>query len=152
MATHLIDVGNNTVLGPTILPQALATTGSPVNGAAIDCVSVTGPISALFTGGVFTSPGTLDIKLQEAKEDPATLGSPLSSDWSDITGATFTQVVASSGGQWILVTNAKKRFVRAVATIVGTSASVLGAVYLMGQKKIVGTAAGAGGYSTSPQS
>lgn len=150
MATHLIDVGNNTVSGTTIAPVALTTVGSPVTGTAIDCVSVVGPISALLSCGVFTAPGTLNVKLQEAVEDPESLGNPLASDWSDVTGGAFAQVTASAAKEWLLAKNLTKRFVRAHATIAGGGASVLATVELIGQKKIVGSTAGAGGYSNSP--
>lgn len=148
--TNLIDLGNNSVAGRSIAPIALATVSSPVEGTAIDCVSVVGPISALLSCGVFTAPGTLDVKIQEAIEDPASLGNPLASDWSDVTGGAFTQVIASSGREIILLKNVTKRFLRAHATIAGGGASVLATVELFGQKKIVSASGTGGGYSNSP--
>ena len=151
--SSIVDIGNNTVGGTTaaavIAPVALTTVNSPVNGSAIDVGDAVRPLNFHLLTGVFTSPGTLDVKIQEAKEDPANLGSPLSSDWSDITGATFTQVVVSTKSQWIQVKNAQKRFIRAVCTIAGGGASVLASVDLVAQRKI--TSPSGGGASNSPQ-
>lgn len=149
MSSHIMDLKNNSVGGQTIRPiaGATATTGGITTGASIDCIDVVGPLSATLTRGIFTSPGTLDCKLQEAIEDPDSLGSALSSDWSDISGATWTQVATSSGEETILVKNASKRFVRAIATVAGGGASVLIAVTIHGQRKSVNAGTG---HSISP--
>ena len=56
---------------------------------------------------------TLDVKLQESSDD---------STWSDISGATFTQVTDAASSQKISInTNDVKRYLRAVGTIGGTS-------------------------------
>ena len=148
--THAFDLKNNLAGGVSFKPAAMATASSPQTGSAVDLGVAVGPISALLSGGTFTSPGTVDVKLQEAIEDPDNLGSALASDWSDITGATFTQVSASNPHEWILVKNATKRFVRAYITTAGGSASLIAGVWIFAQKRNVG--ASAAGYSTSPQS
>lgn len=158
--TVISDIGNNTFSGATggvtISPVALATVSSPVNGTSVDCYNAELPINVELITGVFTTPGTLDVKMQEAIEDPANLGTALSSDWTDITGATFTQVTVTGaapvGAQWLLVKNmgsgnAGKRFMRAVCTIAGGGASVLGTVRICAQRRITGSG---GGYSISP--
>lgn len=152
MAGMIVDVGGNTVGGATaadLIPSvALTTVNSPVNSTPFDAGAAVAPLNFHLSVGVFTAPGTLDVKIQETVDDPASPGTPLSSGWGDITGATFTQVVASTKAQWIMVKNAQKRWVRAVATIAGGGASVLGSVLMVAQAKITGSG---GGASTSPQ-
>jgi hypothetical protein len=160
MATNIVDLGNNTFGGPTggvsIVPVSIA--AGTTNGAAIDCINAVLPLNGRLLTGVFTSPGTLIVKFQEAIEDPASLGNPLSSDWSDISGAVFTTVavtgVAPIGAQTILIKNMGttsgvpyKRFIRAVATVAGGGASIICAVEVFAQKRVTGTG---GGYSVSP--
>ena len=56
---------------------------------------------------------TLDVKLQESSDD---------STYTDISGATFTQVTNAASSQKISInTNDVKRYLRAVGTIGGTS-------------------------------
>ena len=56
---------------------------------------------------------TLDVKLQESSDD---------STYTDISGATFTQVTDAASSQKISInTNDVKRYLRAVGTIGGTS-------------------------------
>lgn len=160
MATNIIDLGNNTIAGPTggvsIVPVSVAT--GATNGAAVDCLNAVLPINGRLLTGVFTAPGTLIVKFQEAIEDPASIGSPLSTDWSDISGAVFTTVsttgTAPTGAQTILIKNMGttsatpyKRFIRAVATVAGGGASIIIAVEVFAQKRVTGSG---GGYSVSP--
>lgn len=56
---------------------------------------------------------TWDVKIQESD----TLGS----GYADITGATFTQVIATGTGAVEIHTRTSKRYIRAVCTIGGTS-------------------------------
>ena len=77
--------------------------------------------------GTGTSP-TLDVKLQESAND---------SDWSDISGATFTQVTDGGAGfeKISINVNDTERYVRAVATLGGTTPVFVCAVSLVYSKK-----------------
>ena len=77
--------------------------------------------------GTGTSP-TLDVKLQESANN---------SDWSDISGATFTQVTdAAAAFEKISInTNDVRRYVRAVGTLGGTSPVFVYGVTLVYSKK-----------------
>ena len=77
--------------------------------------------------GTGTSP-TLDVKLQESAND---------SDWSDISGATFTQVTDGGAGfeKISINTNDTERYLRAVATLGGTSPVFVFGVSLVYSKK-----------------
>lgn len=147
--THLMDLKNNSVSGSSIRPQACSTSGGVVYGDWIDCLDVAGPITARAVGGVFTSPGTCAIFLQEAIENTGSYNTALNSDASSVSDGAFTTMNASNTSESILVKGTTKRFVRAVANTQGASGSLLLSVEIFGQKKIVGTA---GGYSVSPQS
>ena len=71
---------------------------------------------------------TLDVKLQESAND---------SDWSDISGATFTQVTDGGAGfeKISINTNDTERYLRAVATLGGTSPVFVFGVSLVYSKK-----------------
>ncbi len=77
--------------------------------------------------GTGTSP-TLDVKLQESANN---------SDWSDISGATFTQVTDGGAGfeKISINTNDTERYLRAVATLGGTSPVFVFGVSLVYSKK-----------------
>jgi len=77
--------------------------------------------------GSGTSP-TLDVKLQESSDD---------STWSDISGATFTQVTDGGAGfeKISINTNDTERYLRAVATLGGTSPVFVFGVSLVYSKK-----------------
>jgi hypothetical protein len=134
----LIDVGHNDAGGSTLKPQTATSTAT---GTAVDMQLADGPVNALLTVGTVsgTTP-TCDVKLQESDDG--------STNWTDITGAAFTQVKASDARQWVQALRSK-RYVRALATIAGTMPSFALAVELVGQAKVVGTG---GGYTSSPQS
>jgi hypothetical protein len=72
-----------------------------------------------------TSP-TLAGKIQESADG--------STNWTDISGATFTTVTASTNTQAIAF-DRTKRFLRYVATVGGTSPSFAVAVVISEQKK-----------------
>lgn len=77
--------------------------------------------------GSGTSP-TLDVKLQDSANN---------SDWSDISGATFTQVTDGGAGFEKISINCNdvRRYVRAVATLGGvTPAFVFGVSLVYGKK------------------
>lgn len=100
---------------------------STANGTAIDLADTGPELFAFLNNGTTsgTSP-TLDVKLQECDTSGGT--------YSDITGATFTQLTAA-GNEVIRVANRTKRYVRAVATIAGTSPSFACAVTLIAPKQ-----------------
>ena len=77
--------------------------------------------------GTGTSP-TLDVKLQESANN---------SDWSDISGATFTQVTDGGAGfeKISINVNDTERYLRAVATLGGTTPAFVFGVSLVYSKK-----------------
>lgn len=132
-----------------ILSVAAASFG--LVGAAVDLLNAEGPIS--FANDVGATTGTPDsftvtFKLQEAKENPASLGTPLSSDWSDVVmtdnPATLVFTTASTG---VIATTwfRQKRFVRVVATVAfvnGTSPKIGVSARILARKKISGSGTG----------
>ncbi|TXH55825.1 MAG: hypothetical protein E6Q97_07990 [Desulfurellales bacterium] len=101
------------------------------NGTGVDLQGYTNPggrqMKAILTNGTTsgTSP-TLDVKLQDSDDN---------STFADITGATFAQKTAAGNEEIQFRTN--KRYVRAVATIGGTSPSFTFAVLLLVNKRAV---------------
>jgi hypothetical protein len=76
--------------------------------------------------GTGTSP-TLNVKLQDSADNSA---------WADVTGATFSEVTGTASCAKITVnTNDVRRYVRAVATIAGTTPSFTCAVSMIYSKK-----------------
>ena len=111
----------------TLAPAARTATA---NGTGVDLKDYIGQAkvilhSALGTG---TTP-TLDVKLQDSDDN---------STFADITGATFTQVTdAAASLQAIGVDVDKvKRYVRAVATIGGTTPSFTCNCIIVGRKQV----------------
>lgn len=105
-----------------MIPAALTTT---TLGTTIDLIdSNANMASALIqVGAVSGTQGTCDVKIQESTQT-ATTGT-----WTDITGATFTQIttsgVAGTSGAQIISFQRQKRYVRAYATFAGTFTSML---------------------------
>lgn len=75
-------------------------------------------------GAVSGTTPTLDLKIQESDDN---------STFTDITGATFTQLTAV--GREEIQFKSIKRYIRAVATIGGTSPSFTFAVILLGYER-----------------
>lgn len=100
------------------------------NGTGVDLQGYTQPggrqLKAILTNGTTsgTTP-TLDVKLQDSDDNTT---------FTDITGATFAQKTAAGNEEIHFRTN--KRYVRAVATIGGTSPSFTFAVLLLAQKRV----------------
>jgi len=96
-----------------LIPAQNAT--STVTGTGVDVHSYTGTVQVVLASSVFggTTP-TCNVKLQD---------SPDNSAWSDISGATFTEVTdASDLTEMIaLKVNDQAKYIRAVATLAGTS-------------------------------
>lgn len=94
-----------------------ATRTSSANGTGVDTLGYRDGMVVLEVGTVSGTSPTLDVKIQESDDN---------SSWSDVTGATFTQVTASDSSQVLRVKElnvARSRYIRAVATIAGTSPS-----------------------------
>ncbi len=100
------------------------------NGTGVDVTDYEGVATVLLTSaaGTGTTP-TLDVKLQD---------SPDNSTWTDIPGATFTQVTNAAASEQVKAVDvqAANKFIRAVATIAGTTPSFTCAVAFLGIKKV----------------
>lgn len=109
------DLGNNLDVKESIAPAAARANGT-VNGSAVDLKEYGGRLSAILhsAAGSGTTP-VLAVKLQESDDG--------SSGWSDISGATFTNVTdaATSLQKIAFDADSAKRYVRAVATITGAA-------------------------------
>lgn len=97
------------------------TSDSDMHGTALDLSPYVNVGKREFVG-VFaanitsaTSDATIDCKLQESS-----LGTTVSSDWADITGAAFTQVVHGTAGFSTLKAKTNKRYLRDIVTLGGT--------------------------------
>jgi len=112
-----------------IVPSVINATAT---GTGVDVTAYEGVAVAILDtiDGTGTTP-TLDVKLQSSDAVGGT--------YADITGATFTQVTDSGGGIQVIafvVANAKA-FVRAVATVTGTTPEFTLSVTFLGMKKAV---------------
>lgn len=111
---------------------AVAARTSTANGTGADVLDYEGKATVILgsAAGSGTSP-TLDVKVQDSDDN---------STFADIAGAVFTQVTgAGASNQAIGVgLNAARRYVRAVATIGGTSPSFSCGVWLLAKKKYQG--------------
>jgi hypothetical protein len=124
MSTKIQDFANQVILGVGAAPQ---TATSTVTGSSGDLLAGDGRCFALQqVGAVSGTAPTLDGKIQESSDG--------STNWTDITGATFTQVTATGNYQAITF-DRSKRYVRYVGTIAGTTPSFALAVVLSEQKK-----------------
>ena len=121
------------ILGVSVLslldPAGRDTTA---NGSAVDILNYEGQAAAILqsAAGTGTDP-TLDVKLQDSADG--------STDWQDITGAVFTQITDAAVSTEVIKFNASavRRFVRAVATIGGTTPSFICAASFVGKKQII---------------
>ena len=123
---------------PSDINSALTQTSVSAIAARTSTVTATGIDISGYKGGLVvqqlvgtvsgTTP-TLDGKLQS---------SPDNSTWTDISGATFTQVTASDSFQKIGVrVGAAAKYLRYVGTIAGTTPSFTMGVVLLGSKERV---------------
>lgn len=97
-----------------LFPTAARTTTA--NGSGVDLQAVKGGAIVIVdsAAGTGTTP-TLDLKLQS---------SPDNSTWTDVSGAAFTQIINAASQQIFGIDVTKcQRYVRAVATIGGTTPS-----------------------------
>ena len=87
------------------------------NGTGVDTQGYEDGMVVLEVGTVSGTTPSMTVKMQESDDN---------STFADITGSTFTAVVASNSSQVLRLTElnlARKRYVRAVATISGTTPS-----------------------------
>ena len=122
MSTYPRDMVNTVSTQVSKYPVAITST---TNGTGLDMVETYGLCTAyqLVSTVSGTSP-TLDGKIQESDDN---------STFTDISGATFTQVTASSNLQ-IISFQRTKRYVRWSGTIAGTSPSfIVGALIQAGE-------------------
>src|SRR5690242_17154215 len=99
----------------TLLPPAAQTT--TLNGTAVDIQKYEGVALIVLdsAAGTGTTP-TLNVKLQESDTSGGT--------FTDVSSAAFTQVGAGASQQNLFIdVSARKRWIRAVATIAGTTPS-----------------------------
>lgn len=124
MSNSFGDLKNNAQVS-NALPVLARTTSA--NGTGVDNkLGGTKLISAIqFVGAVTGTTPTLDTKFQQSSDN---------STWTDITGATFTQVTAADNVQTISF-SAQKQYVRTVSTIAGTTPNFTFGVLLVEQKK-----------------
>lgn len=105
------------------------TATSTQTGSGVDTTGYNSLAASLEVGVVSGTTPTLDVKLQESDTSGGT--------YTDISGATFTQVTATGNSQIIRVeglnqgTSGRKRFIRAVGTIAGTTPSFAFGVELL---------------------
>lgn len=100
----------------TIRPVTATATAT---GAAVDTLGYNSAAITLEVGAVSGTTPTLDVKVQECDTSGGT--------YTDITGAAFTQVTASNNSQILRVdglgVGSRKRYIRALGTIAGTTPS-----------------------------
>lgn len=128
MANIFLDIGHNAVVTATV-PGS--TTGSTTNaaGSSVDLVDVGGNYaSAVQVVGTVTGTNpTLDTKIQYSTDG--------SSNWTDVTGATFTQVTTSTNAQ-IISFFAPARYVRGYVTVGGTTPVFPAGVAIFAQRHL----------------
>ena len=121
------------ILGASVLSLLdPAERSASANGSAVDILNYEGQAAAILqsAAGTGTSP-TLDVKLQDSADG--------STGWADITGAAFTQVGNAAASAQVLKFNASavRRYIRAVATVGGTTPLFACAVSFVGKKQII---------------
>lgn len=125
MSTKLNDFANQTRAGASVYPATVNDTNS---GTAIDLIDADGPCFAIQAIGTVggTSP-SLTGKIQESDD---------ASTWTDVAGASFAAVTASSNLQ-SLTFERTKRYVRHYRTVSGTTPTFALGVVIGEQKKSV---------------
>jgi hypothetical protein len=125
MSTKLQDLPHQAVLGG-VTPRTATTT---VTGSAVDLLTADGRCFAVQQVGTVTGTSpALAGKIQESADG--------STNWNDISGATFTSVSTTDNVQAISF-DRTLRYVRSIGTVTGTSPSFPLAVVVGEQKKQV---------------
>jgi hypothetical protein len=110
----------------SIRPQSAT---SNVNGSAVDTSGYNSAAVVLEVGAVSGTNPTLSVKIQESADG--------STGWTDVDGAVFTQVTSANNSQILRVEGlgtSRQRYLRAVATLGGTSPNFTFAVeFLLGR-------------------
>jgi len=111
----------------SLLPSDAYTAST--NGTGVDVTDYVGNVMIILdSSAVGTDDETLDVKIQSSSDN---------STWSDISGAAFTQVTTSASLQKIKINiDAQTKYIRAVATIAGTSPSAKCSVHMIGYKQV----------------
>lgn len=101
---------------------------SSQNGSSVDVKDYVGKVMIILdSSAAGTTDETLDVKIQSSSDG---------STWSDISGAAFTQVTTSASLQKIgLIIDDQTRYIRAVATIAGTSPTPKFSVHMIAYKQ-----------------
>jgi hypothetical protein len=145
MSALVIDLKNNAVSGPTLVPTASVSTNANLAGVAVDLANGTAFCSSVLSIGAVsgTSP-TMDVKLQAS--------TTTNTGWNDISGATFTQATTSNTFQIInFQLPADTRYVRCTGTVGGTLTSAVVSCTVYAHKKYVAsTTTRQYGYDRSP--
>ena len=121
------------ILGASVLSLLdPAERSATANGSAADILDYEGQAAAILqsAAGTGTTP-TLDVKLQDSADG--------STGWADVTGAAFTQVTNAAASAQVVKFNASavKRYIRAVATVAGTTPLFACSVSFVGKKQII---------------
>ena len=125
MSTALNDVKNQALLGASVSP---ATVNDTTGGTGIDMLEADGRCFAVqLVGTVSGTSPSLAGKIQESSDNSA---------WTDVAGATFTAVTASSNVQTITF-DRTKRYLRHHRTVTGTGPQFALGVLIGEQKKTV---------------
>lgn len=103
----------------TIRPVTATTTQT---GTGVDTLGYNSAMVVLEVGAVSGTTPTLDVKIQDSADNSA---------FADVTGLTFTQVTTSNNSQTLRIEGlnssytgtARRRYLRAVGTIAGTTPS-----------------------------
>lgn len=97
----------------SIRPGAYTSTQT---GTGVDTLGYNSAVALLEVGTVSGTTPTLDVKIQDSADN---------SSFADVTGLTLTQVTASNNSQVLRIeglnTATRRRYLRAVGTIAGTS-------------------------------
>ena len=116
MSTWINDLKNSITRKDSFVPAVRTTSGE---GEGVDLQEAEGNVFAsIHVGAVSGTNPTLDVKMQESDDDVT---------YSDIVGAVFAQITLANQVADLTFKRAK-RFVKAVATIAGTTPSFASAV------------------------
>ena len=138
------DLKNGVVSGASLVPTTV-TTNTLSTGSAVDLTNGSViSIAVLNVGAVSGTSPTLDLKLQ-SNTTSATTG------FTDVSGATFTQVTTSNKRQVITFTLPPgSGYVRVTGTVSGTTPSFLASVDVFSVEKFVQPTGAEGDFSRSP--
>jgi hypothetical protein len=110
-----------------LLPAAARTASA--NGTGVDVSGYVGNIKVLLNIGTVTgTTPTLDVKIQDSADN---------SSWADVSGYTIAQKTAAGSDSLSVDKRAVRKYIRAVATIGGTTPSFPCAILAVAQSKRV---------------